>query len=296
MSLTLQTKYGEYVVAKLRQRLVTRSLFNTNYQRNAATGVLMAPVTPEVVIGDYNKGNLANNTVSYDNNAWIPMIVTKDKFIKVYIDGYNAAALPYNVLADNLDRVGYGLAKVIDTDAVDTLAKGAQGLDRSGNAFGSTDPRYQKTGTSVSIGANDVYDELAALGGVLTDKGVPFDGRWLLINGVFHGKILASNKAIRQSDLSQELILKGAIAQIAGFEVYVTGQVTGNIGTGESAKALYGIAGHPDFCTRFESFAKEPEVVTADYSSNAVGGVFIQGRYVFHHECLNPEAFGLITA
>ena len=130
----------------------------------------------------------------------------------------------------------------------------------------------------------------------MTDRGVPEDGRYLVVNGTFKAKILASNKAIRQGDLAQEKIDRGVIAEIAGFEVFSTGQVTGNIGSGQSAKALYAVAGHPDFATRVESFIVEPQVINANGSGLAVGGVFVQGRYVYTHECANPKAFGLITA
>jgi hypothetical protein len=259
----------------------------------------MIPTTPEDSVSSYNKGAITNNSVSYDDNAWISCTIDQDKFINKYLDGYNVASLPYNVLNDNLERAGYALAKAMDTHGITTLVRGAQGLDKNGNAFTSTDPRYDSNssyGIIESVGANDVYEVIAELGGAMTDRGVPEDGRYLVVNGTFKAKILASNKAIRQGDLAQEKIDRGVIAEIAGFEVFSTGQVTGNIGAGQSAKALYAVAGHPDFATRVESFIVEPQVINANGSGLAVGGVFVQGRYVFTHECANPKAFGLITA
>ena len=299
MAVTLQTQYGQIVVAKLLQKLVSRNLFNFNYQRDAASGTIMIPTTPEDSVGNYNKTSIGSNTISYESNAWIPCLIDNDKFINKYLDGYEVASLPYNVLADNLERAGYALAKAMDTAAITTLVRAAQGLDKAGNAFTSADPRYDANssyGIIKSVGANDVYEVIAALGGDMTDRGVPEDGRYLVVNGTFKAKILASNKAIRQGNLSQEKIDKGVIAEIAGFEVYSTGQVTGNIGSGQSAKALYAVAGHPDYATRVESFVVEPQVINANGSGMAVGGVFVQGRYVFTHECANPKAFGLITA
>jgi len=299
MALVLQTQYGQIVVAKLLQKLVTRNLFNSNYQRNAASGAIMIPTTPEDSVSSYNKGAITSNSVSYDDNAWISCTIDQDKFINKYLDGYNVASLPYNVLNDNLERAGYALAKAMDTHGITTLVRGAQGLDKNGNAFTSTDPRYDSNssyGIIESVGANDVYEVIANLGGKMTDRGVPEDGRYLVVNGTFKAKILASNKAIRQGDLAQDKIDRGVIAEIAGFEVYSTGQVSGNIGSGQSAKALYAVAGHPDFATVVESFVVEPQVIDANGSGMAVGGVFVQGRYVYTHECANPKAFGLITA
>ena len=299
MPLTLQQQYGQVVVAKLRQKLVTRNLFNSNYQRDSNSGAILIPTTPEDSVSDYNKGSLTSNSVSYDSNAWITCIIDKDKFLNKYLDGYNVAALPYNVLRDNLERLGYALAKAMDDQGILVIKNAVQGLDKAGNAFASTDPRYDSGssyGIIKSLGTDDPYETIAALGGEMTDRGVPEDGRYLVVNGTFKAKILASNKAIRQGDLAQEKIDRGVIAEIAGFEVYSTGQISGNIGSGSSAKALYALAGHPDFATRVESFAVEPTVIDANGSGIAVGGVFVQGRYVFTHEVANPKAFGMITA
>lgn len=299
MPLTLQTQYGQVVVAKLRQKLVTRNLFNSNYQINAVSGAIMIPITPEDTLGDYNKASITSNAVGYDANAWIPCTIDKDKFLNKYLDGYNVASLPYNVLADNLERAGYALAKAMDDQGITVIKNAVQGLDKSGNAFTSADPRYDSGSTYgiiESVGSTDVYEVVADLAGKMTDRGVPEDGRYLIVSGTFKAKILASNKAIRQGDLAQEKIDKGVIAEIAGFDVYSTGQINGTIGSGSSAKALYALAGHPDFATRVESFAVEPTVVDAAGSGIAVGGVFVQGRYVFTHEVANPKAFGMITA
>jgi len=297
--MTLQTNYGAIVLAKLRQKLVSRNLFNSNYQGSANAAAVMIPTTPEDTVATYNKTNIGNNTVSYDNNAWITAVIDNDRFINKYIDGYDVASLPYNVLADNLERAGYALAKDMDTKAITTLVNAAQGLDKAGNAFASTDPRYDANsnyGIIKSLGSNDAYEVVAELAGAMTDAGVPEDGRYLVVNGAFQAKILASNKAIRQGDLSQDLVDKGVIAMIAGFEVYTTGQVTGNIGSGQSAKKLYAVAGHPDFATRVESFRVEPAVFDGNTDANIVGGVMVKGRFVFTHEVGNPKALGLITA
>ena len=146
MPLTLQVQYGQIVLAKLLQRLVTRNLFNSNYQRNAASGAIEIPTTPEDSVSDYNKSNLSNNAISYDANAWITCSIDQDKYINKYLDGYNVASLPYNVLSDNLERAGYAIAKAMDTHGITTLIRGIQGLDKNGNAFTSADARYDAGG------------------------------------------------------------------------------------------------------------------------------------------------------
>ena len=298
-SLTLKTDYGRIVVAKLRKELKTRALFNENYRGNAAAGAVMIPVTPATTLINYNKGAIANNTAGYVSNEYINAVIDQDKAIITYIDGYQANALPYDVLKDELEKAGYAFALAEDTHAINTLKYAINGLDKGGvNAFGSTDPRYQKHGTAVSLGNADIYEKVVEIFGAQTDLGVKTEGRWMLVNGVGFGKVLASNKAIRQSDLSQEIVMRGALAQIGGYEVYVSGNLTGDqtFGTGNDAvdKDIYAIFGHADFCTRIEAFVVEPFVVDGDGDGNVVGGSFVKGRFVFTHECLQPDAFWML--
>lgn len=297
MPLTLKTDYGRIVVAKLRKELKTRALFNQNYRGNAAAGAVMIPVTPASTLIDYNKGSIGSNTVSYAENSYINCVIDQDKALSKYIDGYQANALPYEVLKDELEKAGYAFALAEDTHAINTLKYAINGKDKGGvNAFGSSDPRYQKTGTVVSLSTADIYEKVVEIYGAMTDKGVSAENRWMLVNGAGYGKVLASNKAIRGGDLSQEILLTGAIAQIGGFNVYQSGNLTGTQSVSEVDKDIYAIFGHADFCTRVESFIVEPFVVDGNGDANVVGGSFVKGRFVFTHEVLQPDAFWLLCA
>ena len=296
MTLVLKTDYGRIVVAKMRKELKTRVLFNENYRGNAAAGAVMIPVTPATSLIDYNKGSIGSNTIGYAENSYINCLIDQDKALIKYIDGYQANALPYDVLRDELEKAGYAFALAEDSHAIATLKYAINGNGKDGNAYGSTDPRYQKHGTVVSLSTADIYEKVAEIFGAQTDAGVKTEGRWMLVNGTGFGKVLGSNKAIRQSDLSQEIIMRGAMAMIAGYEVFVTGNLTGTQTVSDASKDIYAIFGHADFCTRVESFVVEPFVVDGNSDGNVVGGSFVKGRFVFTHEVLNPEAFWLLCA
>ena len=292
-SLTGKTEYGKIVVAKLRQRLVTRSLANNNYQGDArVAAAVMIPTTPEFSVGNYSKTSIGSNSVSYDTNGWINAAIGNDKFVNIYIDNYDLNTLPYDEKANALDRAGYALAKAEDSFNVATLKYAVGGYGNGGSAYGSTDPRYNQTGQIVAA-ATDVYDSIVDMYAKQTAAGVPTDGRWLLTTPTGLSKILASNKAIRQSDLSQEIVAKGAIAMIGGYEVYTTGQLTGTAtATGAaSATNILAIAGHPDYFTAVEAFRVEPNFFDGNGDSNVVGGSFLKGRYVFTSEVTDPRAF-----
>lgn len=297
-SLTGQTEYGKIVVAKRRNELVTRSLFNTNYQGDARTAAAVKiPTTPELSVSDYSTTNLASNSISYDTNNWITASINNDKFINVYIDGYELATLPYDEKADALNRAGYALAKAEDTSAVSTLKYAVGGYGKDGNAYASGDPRYQKAGQIVAA-QSDIYDSIVDLFAKQTAKGVPTTGRWLLTTPAGLAAILGSNKAIRQGDMAQEIVNKGAVAMIGGYEVYTTAQLSGTAtatGAG-SATNILAIAGHPDYCTVAEAFKVEPAFFDGNGDGNVVGGSFLKGRFVYTHEVTDPEAFVELVA
>lgn len=294
MPLTGRTEYGKIVAAKLRQELVTRALANTNYRGDAATAAaVMIPVTPEFSVSNYSKTNIASNAVSYDTNGWIASIIDNDKFINEYLDGYDLNTLPYDEKANAMDRAAYALAKSVDSHFLTVLQNAIEGKDKAGQTYGSADPRYQKTGTISALGQADIYDKLVELYAAQTKKGVPTRNRWIYVAPDGLAAILSSNKAIRQSDLSQEIVAKGAVAMIAGYEVYTSGQLTGTATAAgaQSATDILLIAGHPDYITRMDAFKVEPNWYDGNTDANIVGGVLLKGREVFSHDVTSPDAF-----
>ena len=95
----------------------------------------------EAQVADYSVTDLSTNAIKYGSTKYITAVLDNDKFVNEYIDGYEASALPDNLVADRLDSAGYSLALTEDTDALDTLAKGVKGKDKAGVAFASGDVR-----------------------------------------------------------------------------------------------------------------------------------------------------------
>ena len=294
---TGKTEYGKIVAAKLRSQLVTNGLFAHPFEGDMPAAAVNIPLTFDEEAGEYSKTNLASNAPSYDTNAYITLPINHDLYINKYLDGFNIATASYDEKVDALDRAAYSVAKSSNKIGIKVLLNGAQGLDEAGNAFGSTDPRYQQVGSIVAEGT-DIYDSLTALGGKLTDAGVPLENRYIVVNGDGQARIMASTKVIRQGDMSQELVKRGFIAQIAGFNVRVTNLVTGTAtATGAaSATKILGVVGHPIFGANPTAFREEPRIIDGNYDANVVGGSFAKGRLATAYAVLDPRAYGLLVA
>lgn len=103
-----QERYSDLVLAKLRKTTIFSSLFNTRYEGTPTAGAVKVPVRDtEVKVGDYDKsagGSLSDGTTTYQT-----MNIDKDKYVNELIDGFDAASVPDNLVADRLDSAGYAM-------------------------------------------------------------------------------------------------------------------------------------------------------------------------------------------
>ena len=111
MAHELQERYSALVDLKLRDVLVKKDgvIFNNRYEGDPKAGSVKVPVRDtEVVVGDYVKTTGA--TATHGDTAYITVTIDKDKAVNEIIDGYDAAAVPDNLVADRLDSAAYSRA------------------------------------------------------------------------------------------------------------------------------------------------------------------------------------------
>ena len=162
MSHTLQERYSSLVDVKLRASLVKKNgiIFNSRYEGNPKAGAVKVPVRDtEVTVAGYNKASGVSLTTG--STAYLTINIDKDKAINELIDGFDAAAVPDNLVADRLDSGAYALAKQIDADATAALEDAAP---PSGGLLTAT---AVKVNGAVSAGAKQLAIDGTALTGKL---------------------------------------------------------------------------------------------------------------------------------
>src|SRR5574344_933115 len=118
----VQDRYSALVDTKLRHDIVQKNgyVWNNKYEGDPKAGAVKIPVRDtEVTVVSYNRQNGA--TKSYANGSFITLTISKDKAVNEIIDGYDADAVPDNIVADRRDSAGYTLSKAIDTDGATEL-------------------------------------------------------------------------------------------------------------------------------------------------------------------------------
>lgn len=262
---TLQERYSDLVLAKLRQELVLKDgvVFNNDYEGSPKAGAVKIPVRDtEVEVNDYDKANgisAGTGSTSYET-----MTVDKDKGVNEIIDGYDAEAVPDNLVADRLDSAGYSLANQMDFDGAAVLIAGATVYN------------------APLLETNNVWAEIVNLRTAMSKENIPNDGkRYLLVTPDTYALILKCPEFTHASDLGDAVLQTGALGKIAGFLVFEWNDTTANLAM---------VAGHPRFATRCKEFSVPVHLQDLSGSGQYIGASAVQGRLVYAHKVLRSAA------
>ena len=260
MAHTLQERYSKLIDLKLRATLVKKDgvVFNNRYEGDPKAGMVKIPVRDtEVTVADYSKTDGAG--ASHGDTAYLDVSVNKDKYVNEIIDGYDAAAVPDDMVADRLDSAAYSMALQIEKDATTEL-------ESSATTFGDT----------TALDKDTIYDTIVDVRTKMSEAYVPNDNRrFLLVSPTVFGLILKSPEFIRATTLGDSVVQTGAAGRIAAFNVFEDATL--------SATTDF-IAGHPDWCTRVNEWSVPVHLQDINGSGKYIGASAVQGRRIYAHK------------
>ena len=281
MAHNLQERYSALVDVKLRASLVTKDnvIFNTRYEGNPVAGAVNIPVRDaEVLVQDYNP--LTGVDLTNGDTNYLKVLINKDKAVNELIDGYQADAVPDNLVADRLDSAGYSTASAIDADALAVLGS------LHTTTYGSNDPRYGKKATQ-SVASGKPFEDVTTASELQDLAFVPTSGRWVIVSPSFYKTILNDKENfIKKGDLSQEIVMTGAVGEIGGYTIYRSPRLP------EGVEAIFG---HADFATRIDEWSVPVHLQDLAGSGKYIGASAVQGRMVYAHAVTKPQAFHILT-
>lgn len=272
-----QERWSSLVDAKLRQTLVTRDnyIFNTNYEGKPTAGKVRIPVRDtEVTVKDYNKATGVD--LETGNTTYMDLEINQDKAVNELIDGYDSASVPDNLVADRLDSAGYSLALEMDKKSINVL---------------ETTNGVNVATTKTAATETTAYKEILAAKTYLGRKGVPQEGRWLIVSPEFMSELMMDDHFIRQGDLSQEMKNAGAVGAVAGFAVYESNNMSyedTTITSGKKTTTEF-IAGHPNWCHRVQEWSVEVHSQDLNGSGKFIGACAVQGRKIYGVKVSKPQ-------
>lgn len=259
-----QVRYSKLVDLKLRATLVKKVgvICNSRYEGSPKAGSIKVPVRDtEVAVNDYDKQTGAELTGG--DTTYLTVNIDKDKAVNEIIDGFDAASVPDDLVADRLDSAGYSLALQVDSD-------GSAELTTAGTSFGTTTALTEKT----------IYGNIVDARTKLSTVHVPTEGRWLLVSPEIYGLLLKSPEFIKASDLGDAVVQTGAVGRIAGFTVFEDSTL------GENVEY---IAGHPNWFAFIDEWAVPVYVQDLNGSSKYIGASAVKGRKVYAFKVTKPQ-------
>lgn len=264
-----QERWSKFVDVKLRNNLVTRDnlIFNARYEGDPKAGKVKIPVRDtEVAVKKYDKAKGLDPETG--STTYLDLNIDQDEAVNELIDGYDAASVPDGIVAERLDSAGYSLGLSIDKKSIEALQA----------VSGAT-----ISATKTAVTETNAYKLVLEAKRVLSRKGVPADGRFLIVAPEFLEVLMLDDHFIKQGDLSQELVQNGVIGKIAGFNVFESNNMDYENTTRVSSKKTTTefIAGHPNWCHRVMEWQVGVHLQDLAGSGNFIGASAVQGRKIY---------------
>ncbi len=276
-----QERWAKLVDAKLRNTLVTRDnlVFNTRYEGDPKAGKVKIPVRDtEVEVKDYDKATGLDPKAG--STTYLDLLIDHDEAVNELIDGYDAASVPDGIVAERLDSAGYSLGLSLDKKSISAL-------EACGESSGGATVSATKTAATDTT----AYKLVLEAKRVLSRKGVPNEGRYLLAAPEFLEVLMVDEHYIKQGDLSQELVQAGVVGKVAGFNVFETNNMDYESTTRVASKKTTTefIAGHPNWCHRVMEWQVPVHLQDLAGSGKYIGASAVQGRKVYGLKVSKPQ-------
>jgi hypothetical protein len=228
-----------------------------------------------VTIGDYTK-NTNISAAETLTDAQTTLTIDTAKYFNFQVDDIDKAQTKPKVMDAAMRDAGWGIA-----DAIDTLLAGLHTQTPSGNKIGA-DGASAKLGLVLTAGSA-FYDYLVDLKVILDQNNVPQEGRWVVVPAWAHGVMLKDNRFVNATETGNQILRNAAIGRAAGFDVYMSNNVTDD---GQATKTYRVMAGYPGTISYAEQVveveAYRPELRFAD----AVKGLHLCGYKVVRPSAL----------
>ena len=258
-----QERYADAIVKLMRQEFNIRAEFSRDYQGDPTAGAVEVPTrNGDIVLSDYDVKNGVELTQSATD--YLPILVDKDKACNELIDGYEAEAVPDNLVAQRMESAGYAIGKALELDAINALVTGGT----------------VSTDTTAMTEAN-VYKKIAGLVKNLKARGISTNDLRIAIDADTELLLLSDEKfANTAGALGAELVREGVIGKINGVQVKPNYLLPADVECIVYAKP---------WCQAIDEWKVEPTINNLADGKH-IGASALQGRMVYTDTVTNALA------
>lgn len=252
--------YANEVLAIARAELNLYDDFSEDYEKDEVTGQIMVPTrNGEVQVSDYDILNGIELTQSATD--YLPLPIDKDYGVNELIDGYEAEAVPDNLVAQRIESAGYSIGMKKENMAIEALMKGTVSAD------------------TAPLTLEDVYKKIVAEVKNMKKRNMKVASMRIAVSADTEELLLTDEKfANSSSTIGAELLREGVIGKIAGVPVKT------NYLMGEDVEfVIY----DKRFCQKYEIWKAEP-TINPIQDGKHIKASALQGRQVGGLMVTNP--------
>lgn len=244
--------YANEVLAIARAELNLYDDFSTDYEKDEVTGQINVPTrNGEVKVSDYDILNGIELTQSATD--YLPLPIDKDYGVNELIDGYEAGAVPDNLVAQRIESAGYSIGMKKEQMAIEALMTGTVSAD------------------TTPLTETDAYKKIATEIKNMKARNMKVNSMRVAVSAETELLLLTDEKfANTAGTLGAELVREGVIGKINGVAVKP------NYLMGEDVEfVIY----DKRYCQKYEVWKKEPTIEDIKDGKH-IGSSALQGRQV----------------
>lgn len=244
--------YANEVLAIARAETNIYEDFSEDYEKDGVTGQINVPTrNGEVKVSDYDiKNGIELQTSGTD---YLPLPIDKDYGVNELIDGYEAEAVPDNLVAQRIDSAGYSIGMKKERMAIEALLTGTVSSDTS------------------KLTTANVYAKIVAEIKNMKKRNMKANQMRVAISADVEELLLTDEKFSNTAGtLGEKLVREGVIGKLAGVATkpnYLMGENVDFI--------IY----DKRYCQKYEVWKKEPAVEDLKDGKH-IGASALQGRQV----------------
>lgn len=281
----IPTLWSARLLVNLQKAQVFAGLVNRDYEGEIASAGDTVKIggIGAVSVSDYTKNS---TTVSWQvlADASQTLLIDKAKYFAFKVDDVDRIQTNVALIDEAMKEAAYTVS-----DTIDQFIAGLHAQAASANKIGSDGGSAKVVG----YGGSDVdpYKQLVDMGVVLTEANIPQEGRWAVLPAWYEGMLRKSSSfgANVASPAGQTIVTNGYIGRMAGFDLYVSNNVTDD---GQSTKTYRIMFGTRQAITlAVQKQATMEAIRLQDSFADGVRGLLLYGGKV-----VRPSALGVLYA
>lgn len=266
MSLTnfIPTIWSARVLANLDKALVFGNLVDRSYEGEVRFGNVLKLNRPDSIVVQNYAG-----TVTYQapTSTQLTLTIDQKRYFAFKVDDISRIQANVDLVDLYSRRAAYSLA-----DSVEQYIASFYTAAGAGTAT-----------LDITTDAPKVYEAFVELGRLLDEKNVPRQERWVVVSPKVYAALLKDQNFIRSTETGQQMLITGAVGEVAGFSVFVSNNVP-VVATQHKClagiKAAIAYAGNVE---EIESIRLQDEFATG-----------VRGLYVFGASVVEPDALAVL--